>query len=190
VYNEQLHFLTPDLHNMTLTAIPPETFTAQACSLWSGQWLLLSAGDFAGKEYNCMTVGWGSLGTMWNKPFAQVVVRPSRYTYEFMERFNTFTLCAFPPYYRDALLLLGTKSGRDGDKIAEAGLTPCEATIVAAPVYDEAELTVECQKIYWQDMAPEQFLDNTIFTHYPAGDYHRVYFGEITAVAGINAYTP
>jgi flavin reductase (DIM6/NTAB) family NADH-FMN oxidoreductase RutF len=174
---------------MNLIAIPTETFTAQACSLWSGQWLLLTAGDFAGKEYNCMTVGWGSFGTMWNKPFAQVFVRPSRYTHEFMERFNTFTLCAFPAHYRDALMLLGTKSGRDGDKIAEAGLTPCAATTVAAPVYSEAELAVECRKIYRQDLAPEQFLDTAIETNYPEGDYHRMYFGEITAVTGTNAYT-
>jgi flavin reductase (DIM6/NTAB) family NADH-FMN oxidoreductase RutF len=173
---------------MNLNPIAPEKFTTQACSLWAGQWLLLSAGDFVAEDYNCMTVAWGSFGTMWGKPFAQVVVRPSRYTYEFMERFNTFSLCAFPDNSRDALTLLGTKSGRDGNKIAEAGLTPCAAITVATPVFAEAELTVECQKIYWQDMAPAQFLDPSIEANYSDGDYHRVYFGEIVAVAGTTSY--
>jgi hypothetical protein len=84
---------------------------------------------------------------MWNKPFAQVVVRPVRYTYQFMEKYPTFTLCAFPRTYRKALNLLGTLSGRDGDKIATAGLTPEAATQVAAPVYTQAELAIECRKM-------------------------------------------
>ena len=91
---------------------------------WSDQWLLLTAGDFNKGTFNTMTVGWGSFGTMWKKPFVQVVVRPTRYTYEFMNSYDTFTLCGFPQEYKKALTVLGAKSGRDGDKIAEAGLTP------------------------------------------------------------------
>ena len=80
-----------------------------------------------------MTISWGSLGVMWGRPFVQVVVRPQRYTFEFMERYQTFTLCAFPRQYHQALSLLGTKSGRDGDKIAEAGLTPTSAPASRRP---------------------------------------------------------
>jgi flavin reductase (DIM6/NTAB) family NADH-FMN oxidoreductase RutF len=90
-----------------------------------------------------MTVAWGSMGVMWGKPFAQVVVRPVRYTFEFMEQYDSFTLCAFPAEYRQTLLMLGTKSGRDGDKIAESGLTPVVSANVAAPGFAEAELIVE-----------------------------------------------
>ena len=66
----------------------------RAHQLWSEQWLVLTAGSFAEGRYNAMTVAWGSFGTMWSKPFAQIVVRPSRYTREFMEQYDTFTLCA------------------------------------------------------------------------------------------------
>ena len=159
-----------------------DKFTVQAHHLWAKQWMLLTSGDFAAGTFNTMTVGWGSLGTMWSRPFVQVVVRPTRYTYEFMEQYDSFTLCAFSERYRKAVQLMGTKSGRDGDKISEAGLAPVASTSVSAPSFDEAELAVECTKIYWQDMAPANFVDPAIEKNYPAKDYHRIYFGEIMAV--------
>src|SRR5512137_3109350 len=85
--------------------------------LWGTQHLVLTSGDFGQEAFNAMTIGWGSLGIMWSRPFVQVVVRPTRYTYEFMERYDTFTVCDFPARYADALDLLGNRSGRDGDKI-------------------------------------------------------------------------
>lgn len=161
-----------------------QAFIEKAHQRWGKQWLLLTSGDFEKRHFNTMTVGWGSFGTMWNKPFAQVVVRPTRYTYEFMEQYETFTLCGFPEQYRPALQLLGSKSGRDGDKIAEAGLTPVAASQVQAPVFAEAELVVECHKIYWDDLEPGHFLDAGIETNYPLKDYHRIYFGHIVEVSG------
>ncbi len=149
--------------------------------LWDKQWLLLTAGDFA-KDYNAMTVAWGSFGVMWGRPFAQVVVRPTRYTFEFMEKYDSFTLCGFAPEYKKTLRLLGTMSGRDGDKIARAGITPVASQKIAAPGFAEADLTIECRKIYWQDFDPQHFLDAGIEKNYPGKDYHRVYFGEILAM--------
>ncbi|MBN2387766.1 MAG: flavin reductase [Anaerolineales bacterium] len=168
--------------------IPIEDFLARPYSLWEKRWLLLSSGDLAAGDFNCMTVSWGSLGQVWNRPLAQIFVRPQRYTYQFMEKYATFTLCAFAPAYREALNLLGTRSGRDGDKLAAAGLTPAAATAVAAPVYDEAELTIECRKMFWQDFGPPNFVDPSIERNYPTGDYHRIYFGEIVAVTGSQAF--
>ena len=153
--------------------------------LWNKQSLILAAGDFAAGDYNAMTVGWGSFGTMWDRPIAMVVVRPQRHTYQFIEKYDTFTLCAFPPEHRRAVDLIGSKSGRDGDKIAEAGLTPVGASVVAAPVFAEAELIVECRKIFRTVYEPSQFVDPSIDRNYLKKDYHRVYFGEILAVAGI-----
>ena len=152
--------------------------------LWNTQRLLLTAGDFTAGRFNTMTVGWGSLGTMWGRPFAQVVVRPGRHTFQFTEQYDTFTLSVLPARLEPAWRLLGTKSGRDGNKIAEAGLTPIAATRVAAPCFAEAELVLECRKIYWDDLAPEHFLDPAIDQHYPNKDYHRIYFGEILAIQG------
>ena len=168
--------------------IPIEKLTIKAYGLWEKQWFLLSSGDFAAGDFNCMTVSWGSLGRMWNRPFAQVVVRPVRYTYQFMEKHPTFTLCAFPRTYRKALNLLGTLSGRDSDKITASGLTPEAATLVAAPVYAQAGLAIECRKIYWQDFDPTHFVDPEIDRNYPRKDYHRIYFGEIIAVTGTEKY--
>ncbi|MBW2059532.1 MAG: flavin reductase [Deltaproteobacteria bacterium] len=173
---------------MPRESIPVEKLLLKPHYLWDHQWALLTSGDFAKGEFNSMTVGWGSLGTMWGKPFAQVVVRPIRYTYRFMEQYDTFTLCTFGEDYRKALELLGTKSGRDGDKIAESGLTPIASTRVAAPGFRQAELIVECRKIYWDDMEPGHFLDPHIEENYPQKDYHRIYFGEILAISGERAY--
>ena len=173
---------------MTRQPIPIDAFRVRARHIWHKGWFLLTAGDFAAGHFNTMTVSWGGFGTMWDKPFVQVVVRPGRYTYEFMQRYGTFTLCAFPAKYRKALDLLGSKSGRDGDKIAEAGLTPEVSTVVTAPSFVEAELAVECRKIYWQDLDPSHFVDAAIHANYPQKDYHRVYYGQIVAITGSDQY--
>lgn len=152
--------------------------------IWNDQWFLLTCGDFAKGEFNTMTVAWGSFGTMWHKPFAQIVVRPTRYTYEFTEKYDNFTLTAFPEEYKKALSLLGSKSGRDLDKIKESGLTPIASKIVSSPGFAEAELIIECKKIYWDDFKPEQFLDPVIEKSYPDRDYHRAYFGEMIYIEG------
>jgi flavin reductase (DIM6/NTAB) family NADH-FMN oxidoreductase RutF len=153
---------------MTRSTIDVFQFSCKPVHVWDKQSLLLTAGDFKSGKYNTMTVGWGSFGVMWGKPFAMVVVRPVRYTYEFIEKYGTFTLTAFSPAYKNAVNLLGTKSGRDGDKIAEAKITPCAAI----------------KKIYWDDFHPSQFLDSSIEPHYPHKDYHRIYFGEMVYVEG------
>jgi flavin reductase (DIM6/NTAB) family NADH-FMN oxidoreductase RutF len=149
-------------------------------------WLLLTCGDFSQKKFNAMTISWGGIGVMWNRPFVQVVVRPVRYTFEFIEAYDTFTLCAFPRQYHAALSMLGTKSGRDSDKITEARLTPMAARCAQAPAYSEAHTVIECRKIYWQDMDPTHFLDPKIDRNYPQKDYHRIYYGEIIAVERAN----
>jgi flavin reductase (DIM6/NTAB) family NADH-FMN oxidoreductase RutF len=167
---------------MTLNAIAAIDFLARPIHLWDVQSLVLTCGDFERQHFNAMTVGWGGIGYMWRRPFIQVVVRPVRYTYEFIEKYDTFTLCAFPGQYQAAVQLLGTKSGRDGDKITEAGLHPAASTRIAAPGFAEASLILECRKIYWDDVDPEHFLDPEIDKHYPRKDYHRIYYGEILAI--------
>lgn len=174
---------------MTRKPIPFDDFSVKAHYLWDKQWLLLTAGVFEEGLFNTMTVSWGGLGTMWGRPYAQVVVRPSRYTFGFMERYDSFTLCAFPEAFRGALNLLGTRSGRDGDKLTAAGLVPIASTRVAAPGFAEAELILECRKIYWDDMDPAHFLDPAIENHYPMKDYHRIYFGAILAIHGTKPWS-
>ncbi len=168
--------------------IPVFDFVTRIHHLWYNKWFLLTSGDFEKGHYNTMTVAWGYFGVMWSKPMAVVVVRPTRYTFEFMEKYDTFTLTAFRKKFKKDLNLLGTKSGRDGDKIAETRLTAVPSKIVATPAFEEAELIIECKKVYWDDFKPENFLDPAIHEKYPLKDYHRMYFGEIVTISGTDKY--
>ncbi len=174
---------------MKRNPIAPTDFSIRPYTVLARQWMALTSGDFTTGRYNSMTVGWGSFGVMWNKPFVQVVVRPVRYTFEFMEHHDTFTLCAFGREYRKALQILGTKSGRDNDKITGAGLTPIASMKIAAPGFDEADLIIELRKIYWDDFRPENFLDPSIGENYPQKDYHRIFFGEILYISGTGEFS-
>ena len=169
---------------MNLSAIPYTELNCRSFSVWKGQGILLTAGDYEKGQYNSMIIGWGSLGVIWSVPFAMAAVRPARYTYKFMEEFESFTLCAFSERYQEALLLLGTKSGRDGDKIRESGLTAIASQTVSAPSFAEAELIIECKKNYWTDLDPSHFVDANIGKSYPLQDYHRLYFGLVTGIYG------
>jgi len=168
--------------------IPTDKFITRIHHLWKDQWFLLTSGDFKKGDYNTMTVAWGYFGIMWSRPVAVMVVRPTRFTFGFMNRYDTFTLTAFDKKFKKDLNLLGTKSGRDGDKIAETRLTPISSTVVPAPTFREAELIVECKKMYWDDFRPEHFLNPSIKTKYPKKDYHRMYFGEVVLISGEDKY--
>jgi flavin reductase (DIM6/NTAB) family NADH-FMN oxidoreductase RutF len=174
---------------MSGESIAPDQFLVQINQLWLKQWFLLTSGDFVAGEFNTMTVAWGSFGIMWNKPMAMVVVRPTRHTYNFINQYPTFTLCAFSDEYKEDLNLLGTRSGRDGDKISQTRLTPTHAVKVAAPGFKEAELMVECRKMYWNDFNPANFMDKSIIKNYPQKDFHRMFFGEIITIQGMESFS-
>ena len=120
------------------------------------QWALVTAGT--PEHYNTMTISWGGLGTLWRRPVATVYVKKNRYTFEFMEQNDYFTVSFYPDQYRKALGYMGGHSGRDGDKAAAAGLTP--VAIGDGVTYEEANLTFLCKKLYQhqfvkEDLAPE-----------------------------------
>jgi flavin reductase (DIM6/NTAB) family NADH-FMN oxidoreductase RutF len=169
---------------MSIIEISINKLSMNPITIWEKNWFLLTAGDFTAQKFNCMTISWGSIGVMWNKPFVQVVVRPTRFTYAFMQEYPDFTVCTFPEKYRKAMNLLGSKSGRHGDKIAESKLSPCRSKIVGAPSYSEAELILECRKIFSAPFKPEEFINPGIASFYPTFDYHQVYYGEILAAFG------
>lgn len=173
---------------MDIKPINIEKFTAKSFSLWNDKWMLLTAGSLERQDFNAMTISWGSIGIMWNKPFVQIAVRPSRLTYQFINDYPDFSLCVFPDTYHEKLQILGSKSGREMDKINHSGFTPVKASRIASPVYKEAELAFECRKIYWQDFEPDHFLDMEVLTCYPRDDFHRVFFGHIIAVQGTEQY--
>jgi flavin reductase (DIM6/NTAB) family NADH-FMN oxidoreductase RutF len=141
------------------------------------QWMLITAGD--PKGYNTMTASWGSVGALWNKAIAICFIRPTRYTYEFANANDIFTLSFFPNEYRKILNFCGSRSGKETDKIAATGLRPV-VTINQGITYEQARLCIECRKIYTDDLKPGNFLQPEIDMNlYPRKDYHRMYIGEI-----------
>lgn len=142
-------------------------------------WALLTAGKL--EHFNTMTISWGGVGCLWNRSVATVYVRPSRYTYEFMEREEYFTVSFYPAECKNALALLGRCSGRDSDKVAQSGLTPipCEESVTFA----QAKTTLLCRKLYHQDMIRENIPDSIRKQFFDEGETpHRMYIGEVIAV--------
>ena len=146
-----------------------------AIKLIGKDWALITAGDEKG--YNTMTASWGGLGQLWNKDVCFIFIRPQRYTYEFIEKNELFTMSFYEEKYRKALSFCGTKSGRDFDKAKETGLVPCFTD--GTTTFEQAKLTLVCRKLAFQDMSPEGFLDESIKDNYAQNDYHRIYVGEI-----------
>ena len=141
-------------------------------------WALVSAGD--GDEWNTMTISWGGVGELWGKDVVFAFIRPQRYTKEFMDKSDYFTVSFFDEKYKDALRLCGTKSGRDCDKTGLAGLT---AEYDGEAVYpSQARLVIKCRKIAVQQMDNSGFFDESIESNYKSGDYHFIYIGEIEKV--------
>lgn len=161
---------------MSLERIKPEELERNTFQTIGKDWLLLTAG--VPGDFNTMTVSWGGLGVLWGRNVATVYVRPQRYTKEFMEKYDSFTLSAYPASEHSKLALCGAKSGRDVDKVAECGFEPKE---LGGGVYFEgANLVIACRKIYFSDFESRNFLDPKIMDNYAAGDFHRMYIGEIT----------
>ena len=157
----------------------PKNLDQNVFSLIGDRWMLITAGTQ--EKCNTMTASWGGLGVLWGKPVATVYIRPQRYTLEFVEQEDYFTLSFFGEEHRKALALCGSKSGRDMDKVKECGFTV--ATAEGAPYFKEADLVLVCKKAYWQDMDPTHFLDGEIDGKwYPEKDYHRIFIGEIVEV--------
>ncbi len=148
-------------------------------TLIGSEWMLITAGCEE-RGYNTMTASWGHLGCIWNKPTSVCYVRPQRYTKEFVDREELYTLCFFPGYKKE-LSYLGTKSGRDEDKVAAVGLTPVFGD--GYTYFAEAKLVLVCRKLYRGTLTAEGFLDSQVLEkNYPHRDLHDVYYGEIVKV--------
>lgn len=146
--------------------------------LIADDWALVSAGDK--EKWNTMTISWGGVGELWGKDVVFAFMRPQRYTKEFMDKSDYFTVSFFEDQFRDALKICGTKSGRDCDKISMAGLSPEYDGEAVFP--EQAKLVIKCRKIAVQKMDNTGFIDETIESNYKAGDYHFIYIGEIEKI--------
>ena len=163
---------------MSLHEISPYELNRNLFNTIGGEWLLVTAGDK--EKFNTMTVSWGGMGVLWNKLVAYIFIRPQRFTYEFHEENEYFTITAYNSEYRNALKYCGTHSGRDVDKTKVTGLTPVFTD--RAPYFEQARLVFVCRKIYYQDLDKNNMLDKKIFDYYKNEDYHRMYVSEIVKV--------
>ena len=159
--------------------IDPAEITDNAFKLIGKDWALVTSG---GRDsFNTMTVSWGGVGIMWNKPVTFTFIRPQRYTFGFLEKNGFFTMSFFDESYRKALQICGTKSGRDTDKVAETGLTPA-FTDNGVPYFEEARLVLVCKKLYAQDLNEDSIVEEAVKGNYNGSDYHRMYVSEIVSV--------
>ena len=130
---------------------------------------------------NTMTIGWATIGYIWQRPIFMIAVRDSRYTFTLLEKTDNFTM-TIPTGndYNKALAYCGTKSGRDGDKFKECKLLPIKAQTTQSPIIDIPGVHYECRIVYKSAM-DNAFLDGALEKLYPQKDYHTLYFGEILA---------
>ena len=152
--------------------------SADIFGLFDKKWALLTAGNIG--DFNMMTISWGSLGTLWGHPAATVYVRESRLTHRYMEKNEYFTISFYPEEKRKTLGILGSKSGRDIDKMHTPGLKPKE--IGSSVTFDEAECTLLCKKLYKGHLEESGIPGNIVKSHYPEGDFHDFYVGEVIEV--------
>ena len=159
--------------------IKPEEFNVSPFQLIGKDYMLITA-EKDGK-INTMTAGWGGLGVMWHKNVAYVVIRPQRYTKEFVDGSNTFSLTFFNGNSKKMLGYLGTTSGRDEDKIKKSNLTIIYDNGI--PYFKEAVRAIFCKKLFAQDYKPESFIEKRIIDDcYPISDFHTLYIAEITKI--------
>lgn len=134
-------------------------------------------------KVNTMTAGWGGFGVMWGKNVVYVVVRDSRYTKEFIDDSDTFSMTFFDmgnKRNQSTLKYLGKVSGRNEDKIKTACLNIDYYD--NTPYIDEGRYIYICRKMFMEPMNAKDFIDPAIDPKwYSTKDYHNLYIGEITA---------
>lgn len=143
------------------------------------QWMLITA-EKDGKV-NTMTASWGGIGVLWGKNVATVYIRPQRYTKEFVDAGDTFTLTFFGGDCMKEMGYLGKVSGREvPDKIEQAGLH--EETVDGYPAFAEGAQVLVCKKLYHDTIKPENFYGSEEDGKwYSDKDYHTMYIAEIIA---------
>lgn len=160
--------------------IKPTELTDNAFDLIGAQWLLITAAKEDG-SCNTMTASWGGLGVMWGKDVAYIVIRPQRYTKEFVDASSTLSLSVLPKGSMKEYAYLGRVSGRDEDKIAACGLTVAHDG--ETPYFEDSRLVLICEKLFAQPFTADAFTNKELLEQwYPEHDLHTMYICEIKKV--------
>ncbi|MCG8452859.1 MAG: flavin reductase family protein [Spirochaetales bacterium] len=163
---------------MSRVAIDPFESLPQVMQQMKRPGLLLTCG----KEGNPITIGWGNVGVIWGKPVFSVLVRPSRYSFGLLEENGDFSVSipeAGDSAMAKAVAWCGSHSGRDGDKWAGAGISKEPGITIDIPYVAECPIHYECRRLHVNDIKETTLDRNVATTHYPDGDLHRVWWGEI-----------
>ncbi len=143
--------------------------------------LLLAATKRSGAS-NVMTIGWGTLGIIWGRKIFVVLVRPSRYTYQFIEDSGEFTVNVPTREMSEWVAFCGAKSGRDVDKFAAYRMSVSPGQRIRAVTIDACPLVYECKVVHYNEVLPPHLSPEIVAGSYPRGDFHRIYYGEIQGV--------
>ena len=149
-----------------------------ALTLFDKNWALLTSGDI--NNHNSMTISWGQMGTLWRKPVVTTFVRFNRHTFSFIDKNEYFVVSFFPQEFHDALVIMGTKSGKDVDKDKISNLTPIKHGEVT--IYKEAKVSLVCKKIYFDDFKFENMPKEVIKLLYEGQENHRMFIGEVVEI--------
>lgn len=143
------------------------------------EWMLITAAKADG-TVNTMTASWGGFGVMWNKEIVWVVIRPQRYTKEFVDNSESFSLSFLGEGSKKILSYLGKASGRDEDKIRKSELTVVNDNGI--PYFEEAHTVIFAKKLYSQPLTEDSFIDKSIIPQWYENDFHILYMAEITKI--------
>lgn len=160
-------------------SIAPDKIPGNIIKLLRDDWMLITAGN--DRQFNMMTAGWGGLGMMFGKPVAFCFIAPTRFTYQLMEKNDTYTLSFYTEAYRDALKICGSKSGKSTDKVKETGLTPI-TTPSGSKAFSEAWMIIECRKTVAQSITPEAITNAALKEEWSTKQLYKMFVGEIVNV--------
>lgn len=159
--------------------INPFDLSEGATKLIGKDWALITAGTT--EKNNTMTISWGGIGFLWNKPVVYTFIRPQRYTKKFIDEQEQFSLTFFDEPYRKDLTYLGRVSGKQQNKMLETNLTALFFEDI--PYFHEARVVMFCRNLYKEYLKEQSFLfPETVDKNYPLRDLHMMYISEITSM--------
>ncbi len=165
---------------MPMNDIRYDQYFPEVMRVMTSRGLLLTSRSRDGRA-NSMVIGWGLVGSVWGRPIWTVLVRPSRYTYDLIEQTGDFTISVPGPDMEKACKVCGSTSGRNRDKLGQAGLRAAAARKVQSPIIEGGIIHYECQVLHKSDLAPGALVQEIKTGSYPNGDFHRTYWGQIVA---------
>ncbi|MDR2129666.1 MAG: flavin reductase [Odoribacteraceae bacterium] len=164
------------------TPVAPRDIVGNVFRLVGEDYTVITSGT--GEDYNSMTASYGGWGILFNEPSTWCFLRANRYTLEYIRREKRYTMTYFDEPYRDQVMLFGTSSGRDSDKMKKHTLSAVK-TPAGSVAYKEAKLIIECELTEITTVQPADYYSEegrsfVVKAHEEVKEYHKLVFGKIT----------